>query len=121
MRRPTASNEPRHGSLAASNPRPTGGSCACHCGACHMPSDVVVGHLTSDDDSRSHRDVLLLHDIGTTAHRRSGHKTHQPSQWLQFYYAMRWNLVQSGEYRAMRRRRWLYWLLGITGGIGLLG
>jgi hypothetical protein len=40
-----------------------------------MPSDVVVDHGTSDDDSRSHREVLLLYDSWTTANRRSGHKT----------------------------------------------
>src|SRR5215831_10887256 len=121
MRRPTASNEPRHGSRAASNPRPTGGACACHGGACPMPSDVVVEHGTSDDDSRAHRAVLWLHDLGTTAPRRRGHTTHQPSQGRQFDDAMRWHLVQSEEYRVMRRRRWLYGLLGITGGLALLG
>src|SRR5712691_10923673 len=37
-------------------------------------SDLVVDHWTSDGESRSHRDVLLLHDVWTTSNRLSGHK-----------------------------------------------
>ena len=29
----------------------------------HIPSDLVVDHWTSDGESISHRDVLLLHDV----------------------------------------------------------
>ena len=44
-----------------------------HC-AFTAHSDVVVDHWTSDGESRSHRDVLLLHDVWTTSNRLSGHK-----------------------------------------------
>src|SRR6266571_2723803 len=37
-------------------------------------SDLVVDHWTSDGESSSHRDVLLLHDVWTTSNRLSGHK-----------------------------------------------
>src|SRR5712691_2140449 len=40
----------------------------------HIPSDLVVDHWTSDGESSSHRDVLLLHDVWTTSNRLSGHK-----------------------------------------------
>jgi len=40
----------------------------------HIPSDLVVEHWTSDGESRSYRDVLLLHDVWTTSNRLSGHK-----------------------------------------------
>ena len=40
----------------------------------HIPSDLVVDHWTSDGESRSYRDVLLLHDVWTTSNRLSGHK-----------------------------------------------
>jgi len=40
----------------------------------HIPLDLVVDHWTSDGESRSHRDVLLLHDVWTTSNRLSGHK-----------------------------------------------
>jgi hypothetical protein len=40
----------------------------------HIPSDFVADHWTSDGESSSHRDVLLLHDVWTTS---------KSSQWLQ--------------------------------------
>src|SRR5882762_79072 len=40
----------------------------------HIPSDLVVDHWTSDGKSRSHRGVLLLHDVWTASNRLSGHK-----------------------------------------------
>src|SRR5262245_40900801 len=45
-----------------------------YCSKCHIPSDLVVDHWTSDGASRSYRDVLLLHDVWTTSNRLSGHK-----------------------------------------------
>src|SRR5262244_1593359 len=36
-------------------------------------SDFVVDHWTSDGESSSQRDVLLLHDVWTTSNRLSGH------------------------------------------------
>jgi hypothetical protein len=42
MGRPTASNEPGHGSPAASHPRPVGESCAGHGGACHRHKTGIV-------------------------------------------------------------------------------
>jgi len=42
-------------------------------GLCHIPSDLAADHWTSDGESRSHRDVLLLHNVWTTSHRLSGH------------------------------------------------
>jgi hypothetical protein len=40
----------------------------------HIPSDLVVDHWTSEGESRSHPDVLLLHDVWTTSNHLSGHK-----------------------------------------------
>ena len=40
----------------------------------HIPSDLVVDHWTSDSESSSHRDVLVLHDVWTTSNRLSGYK-----------------------------------------------
>ena len=37
-------------------------------------NDLVVDHWTSGGESRSHRDVLLLHDVWTTSNCLSGHK-----------------------------------------------
>jgi hypothetical protein len=37
----------------------------------HIPSDLVVDHWTSDGESSSHRDVLLLHDVWATSNRFS--------------------------------------------------
>jgi hypothetical protein len=39
-----------------------------------IPSDLVVDHWTSDGESRSYRDVLLLPDVWTTSNRLSDHK-----------------------------------------------
>ena len=36
--------------------------------------NLVVDHWTSDGESRSYRDVLLLHDVWTTSNRLSGYK-----------------------------------------------
>jgi hypothetical protein len=43
-------------------------------GLFHIPSDLVVDHWTSDGESRSHRDVVLLHDVWTTSNRLSGYE-----------------------------------------------
>jgi len=40
----------------------------------HIPPNLVVDHWTSDGESRSHRDDLLLHDVWTTSNRLSGSK-----------------------------------------------
>jgi len=40
----------------------------------HIPSNLVVDHGTSDGESSSHRNILLLHDVWTTSNRLSGHK-----------------------------------------------
>src|SRR5215470_3009742 len=37
-------------------------------------NDLVVDHWTSDGESRSYRDILLLHDVWTTSNRLSGYK-----------------------------------------------
>ena len=42
--------------------------------AMHIPSNLVVAHGTSDGESSSHRDILLLHDVWTTSNRLSSHK-----------------------------------------------
>jgi hypothetical protein len=40
----------------------------------HIPSDLVVDHWTSDGESISRRDVLLLHDVWATSNRFSSNK-----------------------------------------------